>query len=164
MINIFNLFLFLFALWALLMIISSNVSWLYILCGILASSLISAAAFKFKIADKKSEFLYLSFGFYRYFLRMFLSNFFSSIKLILSMSLGSKPFNPIVYEIKFNKKNYFFNPALLMVSFNMTTGLLCIDLKEETILVYTIDEGFFKKFNLQKNCKILNNINDDDLV
>ncbi len=163
MLNIFNLFLFLFALWMLFMIVGGNTSWLYVFFGVVASSLVSLASFRLNLIEKKSELLYLSFGFYRHFFKIFTSGFVSSIKLILKLAAARQPMHPLIYTVEIDKKNHF-NMALLMASFNMTAGLFCIGAKENEILVHAIDEEHFKKFDLQKICKRLNNINDDNLV
>jgi len=163
MVNIFNLFLFLFALWILFMISAGNISWLYIFFGILSAGLVSIASFRLNLIEEKSELLYMSFGFYRHFLKIFLQNFLTAIKLIISLALTNKTLHPLIHVVKFNPKNKF-NPALLMASFNMTTGLFSIGAKDGEILVHSIDEVYFKKFDLQKACKSLNNVNDDNLV
>lgn len=164
MLNIFNLFLFLLALWIMFMISAGNVSWLYIFFGIGASLFVSAFSYRVRLIEKKSELLYLSLGFYRHFLKIFLKNFFESIKLILKMALSKNAPHPLVLEIEIKQK-IDFNHALLMVSINMTAGLFCIGLKEDKkILVHAISEVHFKKIDLKKICKSLNNVNDDNLV
>lgn len=163
MLNIFNLFLFLFALWILFMIAAGNVSWLYILYGIIAASIVSIASARLKLIEDKSELLYLSVGFYRHFSKVFLGNFFSAIKLIIKLALTNKPLHPLVYNVSLNEKNKF-NPALLIATFNMSTGLFCISAKDDELMVHAIDEDHFKKIDLQKICKNLSNVNDDNLV
>lgn len=163
MLNIFNLFLFLLTLWVMFMIASSKVSWLYVFFGILASLLVSISSYRIKLVEEKSELLHLSFGFYRHFVKIFLKGFVSSLKLIITLALSRKAPSPLIYSIKLGKESQI-NPALLMASFNMTTGLFCIGVKEDEILVHAIDEAHFKKFDLQKICKSLKNINDDNLV
>ncbi len=163
MLNIFNLFLFLLALWIMFMVAASKVSWLYIFFGVLASGLVSVSSFRLKLIEEKSELLHLSFGFYRHFSRIFFQSFFSSMNLIINLALTREPSHPLVYTIKFDPENTF-NPALLMASFNMTCGLFCIGAKDGEILVHAIDEAHFKKFDLKKTCKSLNNVNDDNLV
>jgi multisubunit Na+/H+ antiporter MnhE subunit len=163
MLNIFNLFLFLLALWVMFMLAAEKTSWLYMFFGILSSGLVSAASFRLKIIESKSELLYLSLGFYRHFVKIFFYNFFSASKLLLKLAFAKKLSVPLIYSVRQDSDDRF-NPALLMASFNMTTGLFCIGAKDEEILIHAISEEYFKKFNLQKACKILNNINDDNLV
>lgn len=163
MLNIFNLFLFLFALWILFMISADQLSWLYVFFGILASGLVSVASFRLKLIEEKSELLYLSFGFYRHFFKIFMKSFFSAIKLIIDLAISRKPLHPTLHNVKFSPKNKF-NPALLMASYNMSTGLFSIGNKDDEILIHAIDEEYFKKFDLQKTCNSLNNVNDDNLI
>ncbi len=163
MLNIFNLFLFLLTLWIMFMVAANKVSWLYIFFGILASGLVSISSFRIRLIEEKSELLHLSFGFYRHFLRIFFKGFFSSLKLVMNLALTREPSHPLVYVVKLDPESKI-NPALLMSSFNMTTGLFCIGAKENEILIHAIDEEHFKKFDLQKICKSLQNVNDDNLV
>lgn len=163
MVNIFNLFLFLFALWIMFMVAGGHISALYVFFGILSAGLISIAAFRLRMIEEKSELLYLSFGFYRHFLKIYLKNFFSGIKLIVNLAFTNKEVDPVVYVAPFAHKNKF-NPALLMASYNMTTGLFCIGMKEDELLIHAIDAEHFKKFDLQKACNSLQNVNDDNLV
>ena len=163
MLNIFNLFLFLFALWIMFMIAGGNVSWLYVFFGILASAAVSIVSSRLNLIEKKSELLHLSFGFYRHFSRIFAQNFLSAIELVIRLALSNKPLHPLVYKLKLDPKNNF-NPALLMASFNMTTGLFCIGLKDGEMLIHAIGGIFFNKFDLQKTYLSLSNVNDDNLV
>ena len=165
MINIFNLFLFLFALWILFMFSSGNVSVLYVFFGILCCSSVAVASSRLKLIEEKSELLYLSFGFYRHFFKIFTGNFFSAIKLVASLAFGSKQVHPVICKISLKAK-YEFNPALLLATINMTSGLLCIGLKNEDheFLIHAIDEKYFDKFDLQKVCASLDEVNDDNLV
>ncbi len=145
------------------MIASSKVSWLYVFFGILASLLVSISSFRIKLVEKKSELLHLSFGFYRHFVKIFIKGFLPSLKLVIKMALSKEAPNPLIYSVKIDEESQI-NPALLMASFNMTTGLFCIGAKEDEILVHAIDEKHFQKFDMKKICKSLKNINDDNLV
>ena len=163
MLNIFNLFLFLFALWILFMISAGNISWLYLGFGIIASGLVSTVSYRLNLIEEKSELLYLSFGFYRHFLRIYLSNFFAAIKLIVRMAFNREPIKPIIYITKFNHHRSL-NIAILTASINMTTGLFYIGMRNEDLLIHAIDSDHFKKFDLQKTLRALIDINDDNLV
>ena len=163
MLNIFNLFLFLFALWILFMISAGNISWLYLGFGVLASFFVSVFSYKLNLVEEKSELLYLSFGFYRHFLATYFNNFFSALKLIIRLSFVREPLKPIIYIIKFSHDETF-NLALLAASINMTTGLFCIGMRDQDLLVHAIDEKYFKRFNLSALTRILTNVNDDNLV
>lgn len=147
----------------MLMFGGGHVSWLYLGLGIIASGLVALASGRLKLVEKNSELLYLSVGFYRHFCAIFFKNFFSSIFLILNMALRNKELKPSLHRIKL-RENLRFNPALLMASFNMSTGVFCVDVKEKEILVHAIDQTYFQKFDLQKICLNLRDINDDNLI
>jgi multisubunit Na+/H+ antiporter MnhE subunit len=163
MTNIFNLFLFLFALWVALMFASENISWFYIFFGIIAASLISFVSFRLKLLEEKSELLYLSFGFYRHFVKIFLKNFFTEIRLIIDLAFKKQPLHPLVYQIKFMPKSRI-NMAVLIASFNMSAGLLLIGSKDDELMIHAINEDFLKRFDLQQACAQISKINDDNLV
>jgi multisubunit Na+/H+ antiporter MnhE subunit len=163
MLNIFNLFLFLLALWILFMIAAGNISWLYIMLGVMSAALVSFGSYRLKLIEKDSELLYMSFGFYRHFSKIFFKNSFAAIKLVFILAFRREPIRPVVYVIKFDEKNKF-NPALLMTSFSMSAGLLCIGTKDDNILVHAIDSEYFKNFDVLKTILALRNINDDNLV
>lgn len=162
MLNIFNLFLFLFALWVLFMISAGNISWLYVIFGIFAAATVSIFSYRLKIIEEKSELLYLSLGFYRHFFKLYFGNFFSGLKLIITFALTSKDVKPSIFAVDFDSSGY--NPALLMTSYNMSSGLFCIGHKGDTLFIHSIDDEYFKKFNLKKTVNILKNVNDDNLV
>ena len=145
------------------MISAGNISWLYLFFGVIASGLVSASSYKLKLIDEKSELLYLSFGFYRHFFKIYCKSFFSAIKLIFELAFREKKIKPIVYLVKFNEQNHF-SPALLMASFNMTTGLFSIDFKDNELLIHAINKEYFEKFNLHKTIVALKHTNDDNLI
>jgi multisubunit Na+/H+ antiporter MnhE subunit len=163
MLNIFNLFLFLFALWILFMISSGNLSWVYLVLGILSSALVSGFSYKMKLIENKSELLYLSFGFYRNFFTTYLDNFFSAIKLVVRLAYRREPFKPVIHVVNLNQK---FRPnlALFATTINMTTGLFCIAIRENEIFVHAAEEDYFTRFNLEKLMAQLTHVNDDNLV
>jgi|GEM_PF-1479218 len=167
MLNIFNLFLFLLLLWAMFMLAAGHLTWLYLVFGVIASALVSLVSMRLKLIEKNSELLYLSLGFYRHFFMIFVNNFLSSLFLIINLAFRKKDLRPTLHRIKLGA-NLRFNPALLMASFNMSTGLICVgvkeNVKENEMLIHAIDPSYFKKCDFQKICLNLRNINDDNLI
>ena len=163
MLNIFNLFLFLFALWAFFMISSGNLSWLYLWLGFVSSVLIAVSSYKVKLIDKKSELLYLSFGFYRNFLFTYLANFFSAIELLVALATRREPFKPTIHIVAYDQKKGL-NPALFATTINMTTGLFCLMIREKEIFIHAAEKEYFERFDLKKLSNDLVNVNDDNLI
>lgn len=145
------------------MFASGNISWFYIFFGIIASSLISFASFRLKLLEEKSELLYLSFGFYRHFVKIFFKNFSAEIKLVTDLAFKKQPLHPLVYKIKFIPKSKV-NVAVLIASFNMSAGLLLIGSKDDELMIHAINEDFLKRFDLQRTYAEISKINDDNLV
>ena len=163
MLNIFNLFLFLFTLWALLMVSSNQISWLYTFLGLLSAGLVSVLSYKTKLINEKSELLYLSVGFYRYFFKIYFKNFFPSLRMLVNMAFSNKSLRPIIRFINLSDE-VAFNRPLLLASLNMTTGILSLNANEKGFLLHCIDDKYFRKFNLTKTVKVLSNVNDDDSI
>jgi len=163
MTNIFNLFLFLLTTWLVLMLASQNISWFYFGCGLLFCSLTTYTSFALKLVKKDSELLYFSFGFYYHFGKIFISNFFKSIKLIFLLAFHQKPIKPKVYKVILNE-DLKFNLALLIASLNMISGILLVDIDDKKISIHTIDRKYLNEFKLKQIVLSLNKTNDDNLV
>lgn len=162
MLNIFNLFLFLFAIWAGFIFISGHISLLYGLCGIIAAALATLVSIRLRIFEKKTQMLYLSFGFYRHFCRIFLANFLASINLIIDLALRKTEVKPVIHYIKIDKDDP--DAQLLVPTINMVCGLFSVAFEDDKIMVHTLDEKYFRKFDLKKNQRSLRNVNDDNIV
>ncbi len=166
MLNIFNLFLFLLALWGMFMFSSENVSWLYLSLGLISAALISFYSYRVKLIDEKSELLYLSFGFYRNFLAIYFCNFFSAIKLIFQLAFRREPhksFSPSIHVVNLNLRKEI-NPALLATTINMVTGLFCISLRENEMQIHAVEHDYFDHFDFKKLLYDLAEVNDDKLI
>jgi multisubunit Na+/H+ antiporter MnhE subunit len=135
----------------------------FLIFGIISSIIISTISYQLKLINDKSELLYLSLGFYRHFVGIYLKNFLKSLNLIFDLAIHRKSLHPTVHRVKF-RDNYRFNPALLISSFNMTAGLFAIATDGDEILIHAIHEEYFYEFDLLKNAMNLNNVNDDNLV
>lgn len=142
---------------------AAHFSWSYLFFGILACSLISMLSFKLKLVKKDSELLYLSLGFYRHFLKLYLTNIYKAWSLLFILAFSEKTIRPLLRSISLDYKNSF-HPALMASSLNMSAGLFCIGIKGNVFYVHAIDEEHFAQFNLFRMQKVLPNINDDNLV
>ncbi len=145
------------------MLSSAHVSWVYASFGIIFSAIISFASFKLKLIKKESELLYLSLGFYRHFVKFYCKNFTKSCYLIFLMAFSKKPMRPLLYSVPIDYDTKF-NPALMVASINMSSGIFCIGVKENFFYIHAIDEKYFNDFDLFKIRKKLPEINDDNLV
>ena len=162
MLNIFNLFLFLFTLWIVFIATSGHISLLYLISGIFAALLVAILSKRLKLIDKKSEMLYLSFGFYRHFIKLFLQNFLPSLRLLLKMAFKEESIVPVVHKVKNYEKDI--NLSAFISTINIMSGLLVIDLNDGEIAIHATNEDCLKNLNLKKTQQALQNINDDNLV
>lgn len=161
MLNIFNFFLFLMTLWGLFMLGSSKVSLVYFLLGTISSFLISFASFKANIFNKKSELLYLSLGFYKHFIKIYLGEVLRSLSLLVKLAF--KSCEPNLYQLKLNEK-YLTNKELLIASINMNAGMFYVGSKKDDMLIHAVSKDSFERIDIHKLCLNLRNINDDSLV
>jgi multisubunit Na+/H+ antiporter MnhE subunit len=162
MTNIFNLFLFLFLAWVSCMLISDNISWFFIISGIIASGLVALVSFKLNIVTKESEFLYFNFGFYNHFLGIYLKNFFTFPFFLVNLAFNSNV-RPLVYTFPLENISKA-QIAILVASFNMSCGLLFIDSKDKKLLIHSVNKEYFEKINLSKLSCGLSKINDESLI
>jgi len=155
--------LFLFTLWIGFMLVGNNFTVNFALCGFFSALFVAIIAYQLKIIDDNSEMLFLSLGFYKHFMWLYFKNFLSSISLLFELAIQKKSLHPTLHRIKF-KSNFRFNPALLIASINMTSGIFSINIEDDNISVHAIHEDYFYDFDLLKNVVTLNDVNDDNLV
>lgn len=162
MLNIFNLFLFLLTLWVGLMALAPSFEIYYLFLGIIASAAISFISYKNNFLKKDGHILCLSTGFYKFFTAIYFKNFLSSIYLLIKVAFDHAQ-SPSLHKIRL-KPNNRFSVGLLISSINMSSGIFCIECKENDILVHALNRDYFKNFDLQQTCVKLSQINDDDII
>lgn len=162
MLNSFNLFLFLLTIWVVFCAASGHFSPLYIFCGIFCSAFVVVISARLQLIEKKSEMLFLSFGFYRHFIKLFLLNFLPAILLLFKLAFKQNSVNAVIGRIKSSNDNI--NISALLTTINMHCGLLVIDIEDKEILIHAAANIHLKKFNFRKMHKILQHINDDHIV
>jgi multisubunit Na+/H+ antiporter MnhE subunit len=146
------------------MVMGHNFSVSFAIIGAIFSFLISLISYRFNLINKKSELLFLSFGFHRHFFKLYFKNFYSSLILIINIVLGKKNINPVVYKLLIDDGNKIFNPSSLISTINMNTGLLVIFNENNLLLVHALNDEYLSNFNFSANIAKLNNLNDDKLV
>lgn len=163
MLNIFNLFLFLLALWFVFMASSGNISWFYLGCGVFSCASVALFSHKAKLISQEEEMLYLSLGFYRVFIKNYFRNLVSSMNLLIALAFRKEPFKSKIFEVKINQKNPP-NIALLIAAINTMSGICCVAATDKSLLIYAVEKDYFDKFNLKDLCEELATVNDDNLV
>lgn len=163
MLNIFNQFLFLFACWIFFMTLASTFKILYFVLGVVACGAVSLLCYKLQIINNKSKFLFLSIGFYRHFFLIYFKNFFKAIFLIIDLAINRRVMMPTINIIKFNEENAEDN-HLLIASINFCVGVFVLNATESSLVIHSIDKGFFKELNINNLKKQLRLINDDEIV
>lgn len=163
MINIFNLFLVLFFFWLLLAYSGGVLSWSYVFFGLITAAIVSFVAWKIKIINKHSSFLFLNLGFYRHFFKIIASSFLASIAVAVDIASQGADIKPKFYSIPIKKLNN--NEIVLLINtINLMAGLICVGFKDKNVIVYSVNDQCFKKLDVKKICDNLHKINDSRLV
>lgn len=163
MINIFNLFLTLFFFWALFAYSNDNLSWLYIVFGLVASIATSFTAWKIKIINKHSRFLFLHLGFYKHFLGLIFSSFFQSLLIIFRVTISSFKIDPKIYSLPIKNLNNA-QLVLLIPTINLMPGVLFVGFEDQKIIIFGLGDSYVKKLDLDKIINNLEKVNDSRLV
>ncbi|MBL6664953.1 MAG: hypothetical protein ISQ34_03825 [Rickettsiales bacterium] len=139
-------------------------NYIYFVVGFVASLAISLACFNVKIIDKKSELLYLSLGFYKYFIKLYLSNILKQIIVQIKTLLIPSFIDPQTIKVDLSAIDDQENMALFEASLNLMVGYSILKVESDHILVGAINENYKKNFRPKKIFKDIKNINDDSLV
>ena len=163
MINIFNLFLFLYAFWGILAFAGGNLGMNFIIFGFLFSLIISLAAWKLKLINKKANFLFLNLGFYKHFLSLFFANLFRSIIFLAKTTFSKSQDNNCFFEITFEKILNKSELSIFMASISFIPGICYVSCDKNIVTIYALNEEFFKKDSLNKIYNNINKVDDDNL-
>lgn len=161
MLNIFNLFLFLFGTWSLLMFVAGKISWLFTAVGILVSFLISLFSYKLNLIDKRTQFPFLQTGFYIHFFKIYVNNFIASIALLVILAFGKRSLSVSKKFLKTKEDNII--DSVVIATINMSVGLLCVDCDSEGFLVTSLGEEYFRDFDFEGTLNSLRKFNDDEI-
>jgi hypothetical protein len=164
MINIFNLFLFLCALWFLLSFSSNNLTTEFMIAGSVISALISLASWKLKIINKHFNFLFLNLGFYKHFLGIFIVSFFRLIPFLVKNTFTNKTKNCCVYEINQKKILNRSELSLFIATITFIPGIAYLGRNKDNIIIYATSEDLFNNSSIKTIYNNINQINDDQLV
>lgn len=164
MINIFNLFLLLLAIWSGSVYALQGFNYEYLFIGSAVSLVISVFCFNLRLINKKSELLYLSWGFYKYFINLYIRNIGKQIILQIKMALIPSIIDSktIKVHLKFDEEKK--NSLLFESTVDFMAGYSVIELTSDYIIVGAINSDYASRFSGKSIFKKLKNINDDSLV
>ncbi len=145
------------------MFVSGNFVFGYGVFGVICCGAIAYISSTLNLIKKDSELLYLSVGFYKHFIKLYLKNFFSAINLVVDIAINKKTIRPLIYTIKIPHDEHL-NYALINATINLSAGLYCLENTEGTFVIHALDEKYFENFDFFRLKKDLSNVNDDSLV
>lgn len=135
----------------------------YVFFGLVTSLIVSLIAWKIKIINKHTSFLFLNFGFYQHFLKVIFLSFIESVLIAIKLAMGSKDIKPHFHSIPIKKLTN--NEIVLLTNtINLMAGLVCVGFKDKNIIICALNEKYFKKLNITKICDNLYKIYDSRLV
>ncbi len=164
MINIFNLFLFLSALWAILAFTSNGFSISFIIFGFIVSLFISVISWKFKIINKDFNFLFLNLGFYQHFLTIFFTSLFHCILFLVKITFTKGRGSGYLFQITPKKILGKAELILFVATISFIPGISYVGSKKDTITIYTLSKDIYKRIDLSKFYHNVHEINDDSLI
>ena len=164
MINIFNLFLLLSALWSIFVYMIFGLNYFYLGFGAFMALVISISCFYLRIINKKSELLYLSWGFYQYYAKLYCVNIVKQIMLQIKIFFTSSFIDPKTIKISLKNpqdKQYAF---LFESTIDFMAGYSILETTPDYIIVGALNEDYVKNFSAKRIFKNIRNINDDSLI
>ncbi|MFC1659079.1 Na+/H+ antiporter subunit E [Pseudomonadota bacterium] len=163
MLNVSTLFLILFSFWMIISISVGITSAIIFSIGFFMSIVIAAVSYKIRIIDKKTSFLFLQLGFYKYVFELVNESFFNNFKVAYSFIRKNPKIDPIIDFIFLDKDN---DPeiALYVNSLNLTPGVLCFSIKKRYVLIHSLDKNLFTLFDIYNTSNKVGLVNDDSLV
>ena len=164
MINIFNLFLFLYSFWLVLLFLKDGFSVFFLILGIFICFLVSIFARKIKIINKDFNLLFLSFGFYRHFFIIYFISCYKYLILLPKLVFSQKINQDCLFYIKIKKKLTKQEFALFIATINLIPGISYVDKKGGDIIIYSTIKELFNKVDIVKIYNNIHRINDDSLV
>lgn len=164
MINIFNLFLFLYIFWLILMLINDIFSSFLLIFGVFVALFVSILARKIKIINKDINFLFLNFGFYKHFLLIYFLSLFRYLILMPRFLLINGRDNSYIIKFSVKKALNRHELSLFISTINMLPAISCIDKKNKEITIYCVNKELFNKDEIVKIYDNIYKINDDSLI
>lgn len=152
------------SLWLLFFILNSYFNTLYFMFGIIISVVISYLTVKLRLINRQNNFLFLQLGFYKF--------VFDKINLMFSCTLkfsyylltnNKKKFEPTIDHLYIDNSNIY-EVNLLVNLLNMLPGVVCIAIRKQYLLVYSLGFEYFIPSDIFILGRDLNGIYDDSLV
>lgn len=162
MLLFFTLFFILFGFWLILFIFNSYFSFLIVLFGVFISAIITMICMKLRLFTLKNEFLFLQFGFYKVLFKKFLNNFLESIYLAFEFLKFIPYVDPVIDYLYIDNENIYEN-NLVTNLLNLNSGLISSILKNQCIVIHSINKLFFTPNQLYFLSLDSQKVNDDTL-
>jgi hypothetical protein len=144
-------------------IFSGTLNGVFLLSGVFISFAISSLVIKAKLYNERSEFLCLQFGFYKLLLKSIMHSFGENIYLAFQFLKTNNTLIPIVDYILVENDNVTQN-ALLCGIMNLNCGVLSCIIKNQCLMIHSLNELFFTPNQLYFLNIEIKNVNDDNLV
>jgi len=164
MINIFNLFLFLYIFWLILLLINDIFSSFLLIFGVFVALFVSILARKIKIINKDINFLFLNFGFYKHFLLIYFLSLFRYLILLPRILFIDGKDNSDIIKISVKKLLNKQELLLFISTINMLPAISYVNKKNKEIIIYCAIKELFNEDEIIKIYDNIYKINDDSLI
>ena len=163
MLLFFTLFFILFSFWVILFIFNSMFTITLLAVGIVISIIVSMLMIKLKLYSANSEFLCLQVGFYSMFIKKIIVVFTENIYLAFQFIKPNNTIDPVLVYLYIVNDNIFEN-SLANNILNMNFGIISAIIKNQCIIIHSINKLFFSPNQLYFLSLETQKVNDDGIV
>jgi hypothetical protein len=156
-------FFMLFSFWTVLFMFSGVLNGIFLLGGVIFSFIVSLFVTKVKLYNERSEFSCLQVGFYKLLLRNVFGSLGESIYLAFQFLKIENNLIPIIDYVLIDNENTIQN-ALLCGIMNINCGILSCVIKNQCLMIHSLNELFFTPNQLYFLNIDIKRINDDNVV
>lgn len=163
MLLFFTLFFILFSFWIVLFIFNSMITIPMLCVGVVVCVLITVIAIKLKLYSMNSEFLCLQFGFYSMVFKKILTIFTENIYLAFQFLKPNNTIDPVIDYLYIDNDSIFEN-NLANNMLNMNCGIISAIVKNQCIIIHSINSLFFSPNQLYFLSLETQKVNDDSII
>lgn len=158
-----TLFFIIFSIWCILFILNSLFNSLFLILGVLVSIFLTKITISLKLYTNRNQFMFLQFGFYKLVFNKLMIYFTENLYLAFQFL---KPNNTIIplLDYLFVENSDITENALACNILNLNTGCIASIIKNQCIIIHSMNELFFTPNQLYFLSVETKKINDDNLI
>lgn len=164
MLSLFNYFLIILFFCVFGILFYAKFTAIIIILAVIFSVALCLILLDFGTIKKGDKMIYLNYGLYRHFFRLWRSNLFDSFKILWVYLIygDGRKYKPQLRILRINNEIKPYR-HLMVKSLNMFVGVDA-KLQEDSIVIEAVDQKFLAKIRIQELLYSIKNINDDELI